>query len=132
MTLFFAYHNKLVVMDPTGKTVREVTNASEASGLDFHLKRKVIVFTDTDTRKIYKLKMPKVLTFFDTIFFVRKYDLTVFESIWLYLIQSMYEWAPLFFQIMSAKRAALIVFYHESKKEHKNNFSRKLLFVATI
>ena len=91
MTLFFAYHNKLVVMDPTGKTVREVTNASEASGLDFHLKRKVIVFTDTDTRKIYKLKMPKVLTFFDTIFFVRKYDLTVFESIWLYLIQSMYE-----------------------------------------
>ena len=49
-----------MVMDPSGKVVRELTNASEASGLDFHLGQKVIVFTDTETRKIYTMKMPKV------------------------------------------------------------------------
>ena len=27
MTLLFAYHNKLVAMDPTGKTVKQLTNA---------------------------------------------------------------------------------------------------------
>ena len=59
MKLIFAYHNKLVVMDKSGKTVRQLTNASDASGVDFHLKNKLIYFTDTTTRKIYKLTMPK-------------------------------------------------------------------------
>ena len=59
MKLIFAYHNKLVVMDKTGKTVRQLTNASDASGVDFHLNKEFIYFTDTTTRKIYKLRMPK-------------------------------------------------------------------------
>lgn len=59
MTLFFAYQNKVIVMDPASKNIREVTNASDASGVDFHLKERTIFFTDTDARKIYKLRMPK-------------------------------------------------------------------------
>ena len=42
MKLIFAYHNKLVVMDKTGKTVRQLTNASDASGVDFHLNKEFI------------------------------------------------------------------------------------------
>lgn len=59
MTLFFAYQNKIIVMDPNSKTIREVTNATEASGVDFHLNERTIFFTDTEARKIYKLRMPK-------------------------------------------------------------------------
>jgi low density lipoprotein-related protein 2 len=59
MTLLFAYHNKLVAMDPTGKTVKQLTNASDASGVDFHLSKEFIFFTDTERRKVYKLRMPK-------------------------------------------------------------------------
>ena len=48
-------------MDPLTKQVREVTNASEAAGVDFHLNRKIIFFSDTEARKVYKLAMPKDL-----------------------------------------------------------------------
>ena len=72
MNLMFCYHNKIVsfesflatysklnlvtlfyqvVMDPTGKTVRQLTNASDASGLDFHKKKGFIFFTDIEQRR---------------------------------------------------------------------------------
>ena len=37
----------------------QITNATEASGLDFHLGQNKILFTDTETRKIYVVTMPK-------------------------------------------------------------------------
>ena len=56
MVLFAAYHNKIVAIDPTSKDhVREViSNATEASGLDFHLAKRIIFYTDTEKKKIYK------------------------------------------------------------------------------
>lgn len=58
MALYFAYHNKIVAMDPAGKSVLEVTNTSEASGLDFHLNSNSLFYADTEARKVYKLKLP--------------------------------------------------------------------------
>ena len=40
-----------MMIDSTGKEVKEVGNASAASGLDYHLGQKRLFYTDTEKRK---------------------------------------------------------------------------------
>lgn len=37
--------------------MREVTNATAASGLDFHYKRNNLFYTDTEQRKVFKMAL---------------------------------------------------------------------------
>jgi hypothetical protein len=67
MMLYFNNYNKIMMIDSTGKQVKEVGNASAASGLDYHLgkwrrrklfweKRKVFVYNQAKCfRRLFKV-----------------------------------------------------------------------------
>ena len=53
MMLYFNNYNKIMMIDSSGKQVKEVGNASAASGLDYHLGNKKLFYTDTEKRKVF-------------------------------------------------------------------------------
>ncbi len=57
MQLYFAHYQRVVVLDSEGKLVREMGNATAASGLDYHLKKNLLFFTDLNARKIYQMPL---------------------------------------------------------------------------
>ena len=46
-----------MMVDSTGKQVKEVGNASAASGLDYHLGMKKLFYTDTEKRKVFRMSL---------------------------------------------------------------------------
>ena len=46
-------------MDNLGHSKKAIANATSASGLDFHYKRNLLFFTDTDKRKVYQMQLTK-------------------------------------------------------------------------
>ena len=54
MQLFFAHYQHVIVVDTDGKLVREIGNASAASGLDYHLTRNYLYYSDVNARKVYR------------------------------------------------------------------------------
>ena len=57
MQLYFAHYQRIVVLDSEGKLVREMGNATAASGLDYHLKKNLLFFTDVNARKVYQVRL---------------------------------------------------------------------------
>ena len=57
MMLYFNNYNKVMMIDSTGKQVKEVGNASAASGLDYHLGNKKLFYTDTEKRKVFVMSL---------------------------------------------------------------------------
>nr|XP_045622888.1 low-density lipoprotein receptor-related protein 2-like isoform X5 [Procambarus clarkii] len=58
MTLFFTHHDKVLkVQDVPGKEPELVTNATSAWGLDYHYKKDLLYWSDTETRKVYSQKL---------------------------------------------------------------------------
>ena len=57
MKLFFTNTDTIWTMDKQGNGRTAVANATAASGLDFHYKRKLLFFTDTDKRKVYQMQL---------------------------------------------------------------------------
>ena len=54
MQLFFAHYQHVIVVDTDGKLVREIGNASAASGLDYHLTRNYLYYSDVNARTVYR------------------------------------------------------------------------------
>ena len=46
-----------MMVDATGKQVKEIGNASAASGLDYHLGQKHLFYTDTEKRKVFRMPL---------------------------------------------------------------------------
>ena len=57
MRLYFTHTNMIYSMDMDGKNKVDIANATAASGLDFHYKRRLLFFTDTNKRKVYQLRL---------------------------------------------------------------------------
>jgi low density lipoprotein-related protein 2 len=57
MMLYFNNYNKVMMIDSTGKQVKEVGNTSAASGLDYHLGNKKLFYTDTEKRKVFVMSL---------------------------------------------------------------------------
>ena len=57
MMLYVAHHTKILMMDRTGKDIRQVKETNEASGLDYHLGQERLFFTDTDKRKVFRMAL---------------------------------------------------------------------------
>jgi low density lipoprotein-related protein 2 len=57
MRLYFTHTNMIYSMGMDGKDKVDIANATAASGLDFHFKRRLLFFTDTDKRKVYQLRL---------------------------------------------------------------------------
>jgi low density lipoprotein-related protein 2 len=57
MKIFFTHTDSIYSMDSRGNSRKAIANATAASGLDFHYKRKLLFFTDTDKRKVYQMQM---------------------------------------------------------------------------
>lgn len=57
MQLYFAHYQHVVVVDADGKLVKEMGNTSAASGLDYHLKKNLLFFTDVNARKVYQMPL---------------------------------------------------------------------------
>ena len=57
MMIYFNNYNKIMMIDSTGKEVKEVGNASAASGLDYHLGQKRLFYTDTEKRKVFRTSL---------------------------------------------------------------------------
>ena len=64
MQLYFTHIDTIYKMDVSncenkcaGGTPTQVANATAASGLDFHYKRRLLFFTDTNKRKVYQLRL---------------------------------------------------------------------------
>lgn len=62
MRLYFTHTNMIYSMDMNGKNRMDIANATAASGLDFHYKRRLLFFTDTDKRKVYQLRLDETGT----------------------------------------------------------------------
>jgi low density lipoprotein-related protein 2 len=61
MRLYFTHTDMIYSMDLDKNRV-DIANATEASGLDFHFKRKLLFFTDTNKRKVYQLRLDETGT----------------------------------------------------------------------
>lgn len=58
MALYFTHHDQIMkVQDPPGKDPVLVTNATSAGGLDYHYKKNLLYWSDTETRKVYSQKL---------------------------------------------------------------------------
>jgi low density lipoprotein-related protein 2 len=57
MRLYFTHTNMIYSLGMDGKNKVDIANATAASGLDFHFKRRLLFFTDTDKRKVYQLRL---------------------------------------------------------------------------
>ena len=57
MKLYFTHTNMIYSMDSNGQNKVAIANATAASGLDFHFKRQLLFFTDTEKRKVYQLRL---------------------------------------------------------------------------
>lgn len=58
MRLIFAHHSSINKVDALGSSLESITNTTAASGLDFHFERKLLFWSDTETRKVNKLAKP--------------------------------------------------------------------------
>lgn len=52
MRLIFAHHSSIYKVDALGSSLEAITNTTAASGIDFHFERKLLFWTDTETRKV--------------------------------------------------------------------------------
>jgi len=59
MKIFFTHTDTIYSMDNLGHSKKAIANATSASGLDFHYKRNLLFFTDTDKRKVYQMQLTK-------------------------------------------------------------------------
>lgn len=57
MQLVFAHHSALYRADSKGTSLEVVTNATAASGLDFHFTKNILFWSDVETRKIYSINL---------------------------------------------------------------------------
>jgi low density lipoprotein-related protein 2 len=57
MKLYFAHYDKIMRIGDTGANLEEMQNTSAASGLDFHIGRNLLIYTDTDKRKVFKIPL---------------------------------------------------------------------------
>ena len=57
MNIMFTNTNTIYMKDPTGnrKEIDLRVNATSASGLDFHYKKKLLFYTDVDKRKVFQM-----------------------------------------------------------------------------
>ena len=60
MNILFTNTNSIFLMDPNRNGNRKnlhelISNASSASGLDFHYKKKLLFYTDVDKRKVFQM-----------------------------------------------------------------------------
>ena len=58
MNVMFTNTNAIYMMDPTSNrnNLHEIlSNATSASGLDFHYKKKLLFYTDVDKRKVFQM-----------------------------------------------------------------------------
>ena len=58
MNIMFTNTNTIYMKDPTGnrKNIHDLNvNATSASGLDFHYKKKLLFYTDVDKRKVFQM-----------------------------------------------------------------------------
>ncbi|XP_013773508.1 low-density lipoprotein receptor-related protein 2-like isoform X2 [Limulus polyphemus] len=56
MRLLFTHHSAVYRSDAQGLNLEIITNTTAASGLDFHYNKGLIFWSDTETRKVYKLR----------------------------------------------------------------------------
>lgn len=52
MRLYFAYHNVILKIDSEGIFVDTVANTTSSSGLDFHIGKGRLYWSDLETRKV--------------------------------------------------------------------------------
>ena len=57
MKIYFTHTDTIYSMDSRGNSRKAIANATKASGLDFHYKRKLLFFTDTEKRKVYQMQL---------------------------------------------------------------------------
>ena len=57
MKIFFTHTDTIYTMDSRGNKRTAIANATAASGLDFHYKRRLLFFTDTEKRKVYQMQL---------------------------------------------------------------------------
>ena len=62
MKIFFTHTDTIYSMDNHGNNMKAIANATAASGLDFHYKRKLLFFTDTEKRKVYQMQLDETGT----------------------------------------------------------------------
>lgn len=62
MRLIFAHHSSIFKLDALGASLEVVANTTAASGIDFHFERKLLFWTDIETRKIYSMYLDKNLS----------------------------------------------------------------------
>ncbi len=57
MSLYFTLHDKIYMMDRQGKDIKQIKDASAASGLDYHFNQSRLFYTDTDKRKVFRTSL---------------------------------------------------------------------------
>ena len=60
MNVMFTNTNAIYMMDPTSNRNNKheiLSNATSASGLDFHYKKKLLFYTDVDKRKVFQMHL---------------------------------------------------------------------------
>lgn len=55
MRLIFAHHSSIYRVDSTGNSLELITNATAASGIDFHYQKNLLFWSDVETRKVSNL-----------------------------------------------------------------------------
>ncbi|UYV70471.1 hypothetical protein LAZ67_7003153 [Cordylochernes scorpioides] len=60
MRLLFAHHSTIYQIDGEGLVLNPIINTTAASGLDFLYDRNQLFWSDTDTRKIYSLRLDNI------------------------------------------------------------------------
>lgn len=57
MRLLFAHHSSIFKSDERGTSLETITNTTAASGVDFHYERKLMFWSDLETRKVWRLNI---------------------------------------------------------------------------
>ncbi|RWS22675.1 low-density lipoprotein receptor-related protein 2-like protein, partial [Leptotrombidium deliense] len=59
MRIIFAHHSSIFKTDSHGSNLDVITNTTAASGVDFHYGKKLVFWSDIETRKLYSLNLNK-------------------------------------------------------------------------
>ena len=52
MQIMFVHHSSIYRMDSSGNSLELITNATAASGLDYHFAKNILFWSDVETRKV--------------------------------------------------------------------------------
>lgn len=60
MRIFFAHHSAIYKIDAIGSSIEVLANTTAASGIDFHFEKRLLFWSDVETKKIYSMPLDSV------------------------------------------------------------------------